>query len=887
MPQAKSDDIDLLDSASFARALRAGQPPLPLCKNALAARRRHLLDMFDAGRPIKELVREHAAFIDQLLLEVWKLGGAGEDFALVAVGGYGRGELHPHSDIDILILGPPRPRNAAKAGLEKFLSFLWDVGLEVGQSVRTVKECVRLAKTDITVATNLFEARLLAGGEDLFGELQQAIGPGKIWPARRFFEAKLAEQATRHRRFQDTEHNLEPNIKESPGGLRDLQTIGWVAQRHFGPGRLRDLVSHGFLTEAEYKMLDQGRSFLWQVRFALHVLTGRREDRLLFDHQKSVARKLGYPAGDNSGVEQFMKLYYRTVRENSRLCEMLLQHFQEVILHPRRKAKIRPLNKRFQANNDFIEVRNRNVFTRHPFALLELFLLIQQNPALLGVRASTIRLVRESLDLIDDAFRADIRNRSLFMEIVRQPRHVGHELRRMHRYGVLGAYLPEFAAVEGLMQFDLFHVYTVDEHILSVVRNMRYFGLEEHEDKYPPLCRRVLREIPKQELLYLAGIFHDIAKGRGGDHSDLGAKDALRFCRNHMLSEFDSRLVSWLVQQHLLMSKTAQREDVNDPQTVNRFAAAVGDRMHLNYLYLLTVADISGTNPRLWNSWKAALIGDLYEKTLRALRRGLENPIDKEERIREVRQEALALLAETPGAPGPGDVEEVWNGLGEDYFIRHSADEIAWHARAIAGAAVDDQPLILIREMTGRGGTEIFLYMKDHDNIFSRATRTLDRVGLNIVDARIITSNSGYTLDTFIVLEESGETVSGRERIREIRDALRAALTSLDAPMRSVARIKPRTLRTFPIKTLVRFGVDEHNGRTVMEVIASDRPGFLSAVGMAMEFCGVRLQGAKIATYGERVEDIFFITGHDNRIIGDELKLECLKRSITDSLTVN
>ncbi|HEY7841069.1 MAG TPA: [protein-PII] uridylyltransferase, partial [Gammaproteobacteria bacterium] len=633
--------------------------------------------------------------------------------------------------------------------------------------------------------------------------------------------------------------------------------------------------------------LDQGRSFLWQVRFALHVLTGRREDRLLFDHQKSVAKKLGYPAGDNSGVEQFMKLYYRTVREISRLCEMLLQHFQELILHPRRKPKIRPLNKRFQTNNDYIEVRNRNVFARHPFALLELFLLVQQNPSIAGVRASTIRLVRESLDLIDDGFRADIRNRSLFMEIIRQPRHVGHELRRMHLYGVLGAYLPEFAAVEGLMQFDLFHVYTVDQHILTVVRNMRYFGMKEHEDRYPPLCQRVLKAIPKQELLYLSGIFHDIAKGRGGDHSDLGAKDALRFCRNHMLSEFDSRLVSWLVQQHLLMSKTAQREDVNDPQTVNRFAAAVGDQMHLNYLYLLTVADISGTNPRLWNSWKAALIGELYEKTLRALRRGLENPIDKEERIREVRQEALALLADTDGAPGAGDVEEVWNGLGEDYFIRHSPDEIAWHARAIAGAAEGDLPLILIREMTGRGGTEIFIYMKDHDNIFSRSTRALDRLGLNIVDARIITSNSGYTLDTFIVLEESGEAVRGRDRTREIHGALREALTTLDAPMRQVARIKPRTLRTFPIKTLVRFGTDEHNRRTVMEVIASDRPGFLSTVGTAMEFCGVRLQGAKIATYGERVEDIFFVTDRDNRVIEDELKLECLRRSITDSLTVN
>lgn len=883
MSRPASRDSELFEPSQFSGRIEAGAPMLTLCKETLHGGRRHILEGFHAGVSVKDLVHLHARLIDQLVTELWKRRISHTNIALVAVGGFGRGELHPASDIDLMVLTPPRLSAPANRDIEGFLTFLWDVGLEIGHSVRSIRDCVREAKADVSVATNLFEARLLDGNEGLFLEMRRATAPDRMWPAARFFEAKLAEQATRYRKFEDTEHGLEPNVKEGPGGLRDIQMIGWVAQRHFGPGHLHDLVDKAFLTEAEYDILDAGRSFLWQIRFALHAHTGRREDRLLFDFQKNVAAALGYESENNSGVERFMKRYYVTVRDLSRLNEMLMQHFQEVIIHGRRKARIKALNKRFQVHNDYIEVRNSRIFMRYPFALLEIFLLIQQNPEIKGVRASTIRLVRESLPLIDEDFRGDIRNKSLFMEIVRQPRHVGHELRRMHRYGVLGSYLPEFAAIQGLMQFDLFHVYTVDEHILFVVRNMRYFGVDEHADKYPPLCRRVLNSIPKQELLYLAGIFHDIAKGRGGDHSALGAQDAVRFCREHGLPEFDARLVSWLVRHHLLMSKTAQREDLNDSVVVSRFAAAVGDVMHLDYLYLLTVADISGTNPKLWNSWKAALLQELYEKTLLALRRGLENPIDKEERIREVKNEALALLRADVFHVRT-DIEFLWQELGDDYFIRHSPDEIAWHTRSIAKSTDDKLPLILIREMTGRGGTEIFIYMKDHDNIFSRSTRAMDRLGLNIVDARIITSDNGYTLDTFIVLEEDGAPVRGRERNREIRDELTEVLRSLDTPMKTITRVRSRSLRHFELATRISFTADEKNGRTVMEVVATDRPGFLSAVGIAMEHCGARLQGAKIATYGERVEDIFFITDRDNRPVTDASSLDCLRSSITDSL---
>ncbi len=853
---------------------------LSACKSDLQSGRERLREQYLRGKPVDELVRRSARLIDRLLIRIWKRNVTAPALTLVAVGGYGRGELLPGSDIDLMILIPPRADRDINGQAERFLAFLWDTGMEVGHSVRTVRDCARLAKSDITIATNLMEARLLAGDRPQFQAMRDATGPAKLWPARKFFEAKMREQEARHDKFEETEHRVEPNVKEGPGGLRDIQVIAWVANRQFGTSGLSALVRHGFLTEQEFQSLDRSRTFLWRVRFALHTITGRGEDRLLFEHQKAVARIFGYESDDNSGVERFMRAYYQTALEVSRLNEMLLQHFREVIVYARRRTRIKPLNRRFQINNDFIEARGKNTFKRYPVALLEMFLLIQQNPRIKGVRASTIRLVRESLPLIDDRYRDDIRNKSLFMEIIRQPRLVGHELRRMHRYGVLGAYLPEFAAVEGRMQFDLFHVYTVDEHILFVVRNMRLFGLDEYASKYPR-CRGILARIPKQELLYLAGIFHDIAKGRGGDHSELGAEDALRFCHAHHLPEFDCRLVAWLVRHHLLMSKTAQREDINDPDTINRFAAEVGDIMHLNYIYLLTVADISGTNPKLWNSWKNALLAELYDKTLLALRRGLENPIDKEDRIQEVKQAALVLLSDELRS---GRAEQVWNSLGDDYFIRYSPDEIAWHTRAIIKVTEARLPLVLLREMTDRGGSEVFIYMHDHDNIFSRMTRALDRLGLNIVDARIITSASGFTLDTFIVLEANGKPLAGRERKREVREQLHDALTSLDKPLRKTSRIPPRALRTFPVHTDVLFSQDRRNGRTVMELVTLDRPGLLCEVGTALEFCGARLQGAKIATYGERVEDIFFITDHDNRMIEDKAVLDSLRRSITESL---
>ncbi len=858
--------------------LREGAGEAEAARAALAAMDAQLRRAFEAGVPAPELVHGRARQMDALLRALWRrrLAAAGARLALVAVGGYGRGELLPRSDVDLMILVPEEaPTEAWREAVEGFWTLLWDLRLDVGHSVRTVAECVAEARRDITVATNLMEARVLAGDPALYRAMRAATGPDRVWSSDEFFAAKRREQEARHRRFHDTAYNLEPNIKEGPGGLRDIQMIGWVAKRHYGAESLHELVDHGFLTESEHRELLEGQALLWRIRVGLHLLTGRREDRLLFDHQPELARRFGYRDDDaNLAVEQFMKRYYRTVQTLSRLNEMLLQHFEEEILHRGEPGPATPLNRRFQVRRGFIEVRDQGVFRRHPFALLEIFLLLAQHPKLAGVRASTIRLIREHRHLIDTRFRADLRARSLFMELLRQPRGITHELRRMHRYGVLGAYLPVFGQIEGQMQYDLFHVYTVDEHTLFVVRNLRRFALPEHAHEFP-LCSEVFQRLPKPELLYIAGLFHDLAKGRGGDHSVLGARDAEAFCRDHGLSDYDTHLVAWLVRHHLSMSLTAQREDLSDPEAINRFARLVGDQVRLDYLYLLTVADIRATNPSLWNSWRDALLAELYHLTRRALRRGLEQPMDKEERIREVRTEARRLLRAEGLAPEV--IERVWADFDEDYFLRYQPAEIAWHTAAIARA--ERLPLVLVRRAGPRGTTEIFVYGAGEGHAFAATTALLDQMGLTIVDARIISSRSGRTLDTYLVLEREGMPIADDWRAEEIRAALERLLAT-GAPVPRVTRRLPRTHRHFRTPTQVAFSEDERNRRTVVELITADRPGLLSRVARAFAECGVRLQNARIATVGARAEDVFFVTDTRNEPLRDRTLLERLRERL-------
>ncbi len=883
-PEIIRQDRQLIDVDALDRALAAPDHLMAVFRHQLADAGEMLRARFLEGTPAAALVPLRSCVTDAVVTRLWAhcLGESAAAAALVAVGGYGRGELHPGSDTDLMVILPADAGERLDAALTELVTLLWDVGLEVGHSVRTVSECVREAERDITVATNLMESRLLAGSTELYAAMQETTGPDRVWPSRAFFEAKWKEQLARHGKYDDTAYNLEPNIKEGPGGLRDIHMVGWVAKRHFNAETLYDLVRRRFLTEAEYQALMQGQHFLWDVRFALHVLAGRREDRLLFDYQIALARQFGYKDAEHTlAVEQFMQRYYRTIMRLNRLNEMLLQLYQEAILYADVDEAPQLLNKRFQVKRGFLEVTHRNVFRRYPFALLEMFLLIQQNPWIKGVRRATIRLIRENRHRIDARFRDDLRCRSLFMEMMRQPQGITHALRRMHAYGILGRYLPAIGRITGRMQYDLFHVYTVDSHTLMVVRNLRRLAVPEHRHELP-FCSDLIRRIPKPELLYLAGLFHDIAKGRGGDPSELGAEDASQFCVDHDLSRYDSRLVSWLVRNHLLMSMTAQRKDISDPQVINDFARQVGDVQRLNHLYLLTVADIRGTNPKLWNAWREALLLELYQLTARAIRRGLGNLIDEDELIRETQAKARRLLRNE--GLHHMTVRSIWRDFTPDYFLRYAAEEIAWHSHAIkTHRATSTSSLVLIEPRSSRGGTEVFVYTPDRDNIFALTVSTLDQLGLDIQDARIITTERGYTLDSYLVLEDSGAPIDDGFRRREVEERLGRVLSQPDELPKPSNRAMPRRLRHFNTATQISFSADDNNERTAMELITGDQPGLLAQVGYTFARLGVRVQNAKIATIGERAEDVFFITDHDNAPPGPELR-ETLRTALLELL---
>jgi [protein-PII] uridylyltransferase len=870
--------------ASLATRLDDCESPLAAFRAALADGDRELARRFRAEEPVTTLVRDRALLVDALVVRAWRLhaGGPAGALALVAVGGYGRAELLPCSDVDVMVLLPQGGESAWTAPLERFLTFLWDIGLETGHSVRTIDDCKKEALADLSVATTLFEARLLAGPPALFDAMRRALAPDRLWSSRDFFDAKLAEQAERHHRFHDTAYNLEPNVKQGPGGLRDIQTIAWVAKRHFGADSLAELTAHGFLADRELAQLESAQAWLWRIRFALHLVSGRREDRLLFDHQIRLARTFGYEdATYTLAVEQFMQRYYRTAMLVSWLNELLLQQFREEILADR-DAPALPLSAHFQERDECLEAVSDDVFTRHPSALLELFVVLQQYPRLKGVRARTIRLVHDHLWLVDEEFRQNPRNHRLFLEILRAPAGVTHELRRMNLYGVLGRYIPAFGRIVGRMQYDLFHAYTVDAHTLFVVSNLRRFTLERYDHEFPKLAQ-IFRSLPRPELAYLAAIFHDIAKGRGGDHSELGAVDAESFCLEQGLSRYDARLVAWLVRHHLKLSVTAQKQDISDPQVVNAFARDVGDQSRLDYLYALTVADVRGTNPKLWNAWKATLFDELYERVKTALRRGLESPLDREELVAET--QALARERLAVAGVHLDAVARVWSTLTDAYFLRHSAAEVAWHTAALAARdAPDESPLVAVAEHPGRGGaTVVLVHTRGRRHSFARATASLDQQGLSIQDARITPTADGGSLDSYLVLEDTGLPITDRERMAGIERQLRRALGEHSSQAPSVTRRVPRQVRMFTTPTQVSFNSDPENGRTLVEVVAGDRPGLLSEIGQVFWDQNVVLHGAKIMTVGERAEDVFTVADETGRPL-DSARCQALSDALTHAL---
>ncbi|MBX2824825.1 MAG: [protein-PII] uridylyltransferase [Gammaproteobacteria bacterium] len=845
------------------------------CRKILDKGRTAIHQRYQDGVSAAVLIRLQTSLTDFVLVNLWgaHIGVSPEtatpaenaattdaEAALVAVGGYGRGELHPCSDIDLAILLHRDPDPNMQELLGAFITTLWDLGLQIGHSVRTVEDCREQAAADVTVVTNLMEARLLTGSATLFESMLETISVKHMWPSQSYFDAKIEEQQQRREKYHGNAYRLEPNLKESSGGLRDIQTLFWVSQRHFGTREWDDLVTQEILTADEFETLVSGLEFLWKIRYLLHHLSGRTEDRLLFDYQREIAHEFGFlDDNNNQSIEQLMQLYFRHVTRLQYLNEIILQGFGGIISGVTAATEPTPINARFQLRNGFLEVTEDDVFEKYPPAMLEIFIHYSETPEAEKIRARTVRLIQSNLHRINQRFRSDAITRDLFMQIFRTPTKLTRCIRMMSQYGILASYLPAFGKITGRMQYDLFHHYTVDEHTTRVIRNLRRFDLPEADQELPH-CSNVMRQIEKPELLYLMGLFHDIAKGRGGDHSELGAVDARKFCQNHGLDAVDTGLVAWGVRHHLIMSTTAQRKDISDPDIVNEFARTVTSLKHLNHLYLLTVADIRGTNPELWNDFKACLLRDLYEATARVLQRGLENPMDSEQVTVLRQQETLERLA----TPLVSDARLLWQDLADSYFLQYKPHEIERHTKAILAHAGDSTPLVRLHQSLSRGSLEIMIYVPDTRGLFALITTTLDQLNLDIQSASISTTSSGWALDTFYVLEDSGAQVNDQARMEQIENMLVENLSSPDDLPALEAQRLPRRLKHFTTQPRIEYDNSVSSQLTSVFIEASDGPGILSNIARSFMNSGVRVHAAKVVTFGERIEDVFFITGADS-----------------------
>ncbi|PDH37228.1 MAG: [protein-PII] uridylyltransferase [Halieaceae bacterium MED-G26] len=836
---------------------------------------------FEASAPVTPLLEQRCSAVDQTLTQLWNACALDKtDIALIAVGGYGRGELFPSSDVDLLIL-LGQPNNDSDAQVSAFVSSLWDLGLKIGHSVRSIDECLALAVDDITVMTTLLETRLLVGPSAVYDKLLSELDERDIWKSGAFFTAKLEEQTQRHEKYGLTGYSLEPNVKSSPGGLRDIQVIGWIARRHFGSA-LERLPTGEFLTEQELDLLMSGQDYLSRVRFALHHLTGRDEDRLLFEHQQTLARLWGFEDGGKLAVEQFMQAYFRNVQAVSHVSALLVDIYQKTLLQAETSSAT-VIDEDFELIDDRISARQATVFTHNPSNLLRLFAVIGRDKRIKRIDPETTRLLRASADLIDKTFREDPVNRRLFRDVLSSPYSMTKQLRRMLRHGVLGRYLPEFEKIVGQMQFDMFHAYTVDAHTMQVIANSRRFLRADYTDRFP-VTTRIAQRLRNPLLLFVAALYHDIGKGRGGDHSQLGAVDARLFCERHFFDEPDTELVVWLVKNHLFMSSFSQKRDISDPREIQRFAEHMSTEERLDYLFTLTVADINGTNPELWNAWRSSLLRHLYTETRRALRRGLANPLAREDVIAATKKAAAHLL-EFRGFLDD-ELDSIWAARGNDYFLRERPEDIAWHTEAIADFDSNGTPLILLKQSSESliaNATQIFVHTANTSNVFSRVCSALELLDLSINDARIYSGTDGATLDTFFVLKADGTPVdSDPDTLHLIETAIFKALTATSI---STAQQRiTRTLRSFLSPTAITFIEDEGRNLTIMEISSPDRPGLLAQIGQILDRSNIAIQAAKIQTLGERVEDVFFLTNTKGNRLDDAATCELLRVELCEAL---
>nr|WP_295076527.1 [protein-PII] uridylyltransferase [uncultured Roseateles sp.] len=824
------------------------------------AGKKALLDEFAQARPTltasATLLRRLARHVDAHLQQLWAAAQMPAGAALVAVGGYGRDELFPYSDVDVLVLLPDgveaHTSGAIKSGIEAFITACWDTGLEIGSSVRTLDECLIEAGADVTVQTALLESRLLCGARALHKQMEAQLMAAM--DASAFLRAKTLEMRQRHTKYEETPYSLEPNCKESPGGLRDLQVLIWIA-RAAGLGQTwHELAAKGLITKFESHQLQRNEGLLKLIRARLHLIAGRREDRLVFDLQTAVAESFGYTASKaQRASEVLMRRYYWAAKAVSQLNQILLLNLEEQV-NGSQQGLMRNITPEFLDRAGMLEVASDELYQQQPHAILRTFLLYQQTPGIKGLSARTLRALYNARELMDAKFRRDPVNRATFMEILRQPEGQTHAFRLMNQTSVLGRYLWVFRRIVGQMQHDLFHVYTVDQHILMVLRNVRRFFIPEHAHEYS-FCSALAAQWDKPELLYIAALFHDVAKGRGGDHSDLGAVEVKRFCRDHGLSKDDTALVCFMVQHHLTLSRVAQKEDLSDPEVIAAFAAKMRDERHLTGLYLLTVADIRGTSPKVWNAWKGKLLEDLYRVTLRALGGARPNADAEIEARKNEARNALALHSMLPGTEAP-----LWETLELSYFARHEASELAWHARSLWRHVGAGQAIVSARPSPVGEGLQVLVYSPDRPDLFARLCGYFDGAGFNILDAKVHTTRNGYALDTFQVASPDLD-LHHRDLVSLVETKLGQTLNAagpLPEPRRG--RLS-RRVKSFPYTPRIALRPDERGQRWLLSISTTDRAGLLYAIARVLARHGINLQLAKISTLGERVEDTFLVDG--------------------------
>ena len=841
---------------------------------------RALAGAFRDGADAAGLVGLRARAVERVVAHVWQACvGDAPDCALFAVGGFGRGVLFPQSDVDLLVLAEAPAMQRQTRALEAFFACLWDIGLKPGHAVRTPAQCRELAAADVAVYTSLLDARALAGAAAEGARALAAIlGDAAIWPPAAFLAAKRAEQAARHARFNDTAYNLEPNLKDGPGGLRTLDLMRWLGRRVAGAGDFAAMVERGLLDATERAALERSEETLRRYRFALHLAAGRSEERLLFDYQRRLAAALGFrdEHEKNLAVEQFMQGYYRAATIAERLCVQFQERCTELLEAP--AAAARELDRDFVAIGPRIEPRAPDLFLRRPRAMVDVFAALLDHPELRGLSSQTMRLLQQALARHRGGFAADRHVLGAFLALLRRGAPAVAALAGMNRHGVLAAILPVFRRVVGRMQYDLFHVYTVDEHTLRVLRHIARFADPGAAQEFPH-AGPAFAALDKPELLLLAALFHDIAKGRGGDHSVLGEQDARTFCMRLGLPEADVELVAWLVRWHLLMSVTAQRQDITDPDVVHRFAVQVGDRERLDHLYLLTMADIAGTNPKLWNEWKARLLADLYVAARYALRGGLGRPPHAEARAAACRAQARTLLAES--GIGAARAGALLADFPAGSFLRHRPEQIAWQARAIERGGGADV-VVAIQPRSARGGSsELFVSARDRDGLFAAIAAILDRHGLSVVDARLFVAASGRVFDTFELLDAATLDAPAAERMAGLEAALTRVLGAPDLATRVARRGMPRRLRHFQREPRIEFSAA--GAATQLALVCSDQPGLLAQVAQALRDAHVRVHDARIATFGERVEDFFVLTDENDAAL-DEAAQSILRAALLRSL---